>query len=167
MCANRPGDVSSPTKKFFTKSGGNDLSGTLDVRYADPGFSEEGEHFDPDASPFEFTDAAVTLGGPIVQDKAWFFGAYQRPVNELQPSGGRTARAFDGDIYLGKITFQATPNWNVVGQYSADPATIENAATPNSAYLPEAQRVQEQGGDIAMPAVKVRDFNFTSLSEAV
>jgi predicted Zn-dependent protease len=25
----------------------------------------------------------------------------------------------------------------------------------------------EQGGDIVMPAIKVRDFNFTSLSEAV
>jgi hypothetical protein len=25
----------------------------------------------------------------------------------------------------------------------------------------------EQGGDVAMPAIKVKDFNFTSLSEAV
>ncbi|HEX5967214.1 MAG TPA: TonB-dependent receptor, partial [Intrasporangium sp.] len=143
------GNATGGVINVITKSGGNDLSGTLDVRYADPDFSEEGEHFDPDASPFEFTNAALTLGGPILRDKAWFFGAYERPVNELQPSGGRTARAFDGDIYLGKITYQATPSWSVVGQYSADPATIENAATPNSAYLPEAQRVQEQGGDIA------------------
>jgi predicted Zn-dependent protease len=32
---------------------------------------------------------------------------------------------------------------------------------------PERLAGTEQGGDIAMPAVKVRDFNFTSLSEAV
>ena len=32
---------------------------------------------------------------------------------------------------------------------------------------PERIAGTEQGGDIAMPAVKVRDFNFTSLSEAV
>jgi hypothetical protein len=25
----------------------------------------------------------------------------------------------------------------------------------------------EQGGDVVMPSIKVRDFNFTSLSEAV
>ena len=32
---------------------------------------------------------------------------------------------------------------------------------------PERIAGTEQGGDIAMPAIKVRDFNFTSLSEAV
>ena len=32
---------------------------------------------------------------------------------------------------------------------------------------PERLAGTEQGGDIAMPAIKVRDFNFTSLSEAV
>ncbi|MBI3792257.1 MAG: TldD/PmbA family protein [Gemmatimonadetes bacterium] len=32
---------------------------------------------------------------------------------------------------------------------------------------PERLAGTEQGGDVAMPAIKVRDFNFTSLSEAV
>ena len=39
----------------------------------------------------------------------------------------------------------------------------------NLEALGPAQRLggTEAGGDVVMPAIKVRDFNFTSLSEAV
>ncbi len=39
----------------------------------------------------------------------------------------------------------------------------------NLEMLGTAERIggTEQGGDIVMPAIKVKDFNFTSLSEAV
>jgi hypothetical protein len=39
----------------------------------------------------------------------------------------------------------------------------------NLEALGRAERVAgtEQGGDVVMPSMKVRDFNFTSLSEAV
>ena len=39
----------------------------------------------------------------------------------------------------------------------------------NLETLGRAERLAgtEQGGDVVMPAIKVRDFNFTSLSEAV
>ena len=39
----------------------------------------------------------------------------------------------------------------------------------NLEMLGRAERVggTEQGGDIVMPSIKVKDFNFTSLSDAV
>jgi len=39
----------------------------------------------------------------------------------------------------------------------------------NLEMLGRAERVAgtEQGGDVVMPSIKVKDFNFTSLSEAV
>ena len=39
----------------------------------------------------------------------------------------------------------------------------------NFETLGRAERLAgtEQGGDVVMPSIKVRDFNFTSLSEAV
>ena len=55
----------------ITKSGGNDFSGTFDVRYRDTDFYESGDHFDPDANTTSFLNPAGTLGGPIVRDKVW------------------------------------------------------------------------------------------------
>ncbi len=37
----------------ITKSGGNRFHGSLDLRYRDNGFDEEGEHYDPDTDPYE------------------------------------------------------------------------------------------------------------------
>ena len=142
------GNATGGVVNVITKSGGNEFSGTLDWRFADEGFATEGDHFDPDSRVFDFNDAAGTLGGPILRDRAWFFASYEKPVTDIEAAGNLTSRKFDGQYYLGKLTLQATPSWTLQAQYSADPADITNAAAPNRQYSPEAQALQEQGGNI-------------------
>ncbi|MEJ2189849.1 MAG: TonB-dependent receptor, partial [Acidobacteriota bacterium] len=52
---------------LVTKSGGNQFSGTLDVRYRDDAFYESGDHFDSGELDNEYIAAGFTLGGPIVR----------------------------------------------------------------------------------------------------
>jgi outer membrane receptor protein involved in Fe transport len=130
-----------------TKSGGNELSGTLDVRYRETGFYENGDHFNRDTNEVKYVNPAVTLGGPIMRDRLWFFAAYQSTDSQSTPVDSPTTRKFLGDYWLGKLTWQISPSWNLAFKYSSDPADIDNV---NAAYYvaPEANYFQTQGGDI-------------------
>lgn len=143
------GNATGGVVNVITKSGGNDFSGTLDVRYDDESFRESGEFFDPSQQKVKNIDPAATLGGPILRDRLWFFTSYERPETDFQATGSPTVRNFTGDYYLGKLSFQATPSWQVVGQVSGDPADIENGAANPETRTSESQAVQEQGGTIA------------------
>ena len=74
---------------LITKSGGNEFSGTLDVRYRDDSFYEDGDHFDTDAQDASFLKPSLTLGGPVLRDRLWFFAGYERPTEESTPAGAR------------------------------------------------------------------------------
>ena len=67
-----PGLLSS----VITKSGTNRLSGSVNYFFQNDGLVAENRN----ASDQEFSrfDTAVTGGGPIVTDEAWFFGSYRR-----------------------------------------------------------------------------------------
>ena len=67
-----PGLLSS----VITKSGTNRLSGSVNTFFQNDGLVAENRN----ASDQEFSrfDTAVTGGGPIVTDEAWFFGSYRR-----------------------------------------------------------------------------------------
>ena len=142
------GQATGGVVNVITKSGGNDFSGTADVRYDDESFRESGDFFDPGETTVENLDAAFTLGGPVLRDRLWFFSSYERPESDFQATGSPTVRAFTGDYYLAKLSYQATPSWTVVAQTSGDPATIDNAAGDPETRLAESQALQEQGGNI-------------------
>ena len=67
-----PGLVSS----VITKSGTNQFSGSVNYFFQNDGLVAENRN----ATDLEFSrfDAAVTGGGPIVANEAWFFGSYRR-----------------------------------------------------------------------------------------
>ena len=67
-----PGLVSS----VITKSGTNQFSGSVNYFFQNDGLVAENRN----AADLEFSrfDAAVTGGGPIVANEAWFFGSYRR-----------------------------------------------------------------------------------------
>ena len=131
----------------ITKSGGNDFSGTFDVRYRDTDFYESGDHFDPDENPTSFLNPSATLGGRVVRDKVWFFVAAEHSDTESTPTGAPVTRNFVGQNYLGKLTWQINPSWQTFFQYIGDPAEIDNANVSRF-RSPEAHRFQEQGGDL-------------------
>ena len=63
----------------------NSFEGSLDVRYADDAFQEDGEHFDDDLQERKNLDVGVTIGGPILRDRLWPSSA-GRPHRRGAPS---------------------------------------------------------------------------------
>ena len=132
---------------LITKSGGNEFSGTVDVRYAENGFNENGDHFDRDENVTDFTNPTATFGGPIVRDKAWFFTSGEWVDTSLTPTGAPTTRKFEGINYLGKATWQVNPSWQAVVKASGEDTDIDNDDSDRT-IAAEATTFQEQATDI-------------------
>ncbi|MCG8456243.1 MAG: TonB-dependent receptor, partial [Holophagales bacterium] len=138
-----PGLISN----VVTKSGGNQFSGSVNYYFQDDGLSEDNENF-ADEKFSEF-DTAVTFGGPIVQDKAWFFVSYrlleeERDVTDENGVFRRTATQ-EQDQAFGKLTWGITASDVLSGSYMSDPLDQDGSfddAVPN-----EADSSLEQGGD--------------------
>src|SRR4029453_14632312 len=86
-----------------TKSGTNDLHGTLHGYFKNQGLSSAPKRGDGTTAPktdFDQQQAGFTLGGPIVKDKAFFFTAfdYQRGRSTKQTDPSRTEQR-GGDYF--------------------------------------------------------------------
>jgi hypothetical protein len=112
---------------IVTKSGGNQFSGTIDTRYSETRFNENGKHFNRDQNKTELLRPSATLGGPLFRDRLWFFLAGEYVDRKSTPSGATLTRDFKGGDYLGKATWQIDPTWHAVAKYYAVPTTIYNA----------------------------------------
>ena len=144
----RYGRATGGVVDVITKSGGNQFSGTLDVRYRDTDFNTDGDHFNKDENIVEFTEPAATFGGPFQRDRLWFFSAVNPVRSKSTPTESPTTRDFDGTNVMGKVTWQANPAWQVVGRYLQEDTTIDNA-NASRLVAPEATRLQEQPNSIA------------------
>ncbi|WP_404334137.1 TonB-dependent receptor domain-containing protein [Sphingomonas sp. MMS12-HWE2-04] len=114
-----------------TKSGTNEFHGEIFGQYTDKGLSEKdynSKRFNNPEPAFERKQYGISLGGPIIKDKLFFFGAYEgndqnRAYNvraggtaalqaAASASAGRDITAlqgafvspFRGDFYFGKLT---------------------------------------------------------------
>lgn len=132
---------------IVTKSGGNELFGTLDYRFRNNDLVEDGDFFEKESQKSEADTLGATLGGPISRDRLWYFLAFQNDRSELTPDRSESTQEFEGSYYLGKLTAQLGPSWQLSAKYSADPAEIDNANASQTVEA-EATRFQEQGGDI-------------------
>ena len=141
------GNATGGIINLVTKSGGNQFSGTADIRYRDDGFQESGDHFDTSQLDSQRQEVNLTLGGPIMRDKLWFFVAYQYVDSDFTPIGSPTTRTFTGNYPLAKLTWQISPSWRVTGKYTGDPADIDNS-NASAFRTPDATRFQTQGADI-------------------
>jgi len=122
---------------LVTRSGGNQFSGTLDIRYRDESFQESGEHYDTSELDTSFQQHSFTLGGPILRDKVWFFASYERRSDDFTPIGSPTTREEKRRNYLAKITWQIDPSWRLTGKYSSAPSHTNNRSASRW-RLPEA-----------------------------
>jgi len=132
---------------IVTKSGGNHFSGSFDLRYNASRLNENGAHFDRDANRTEFLRPAATLGGPIRQDRLWFFAAFASTDSQRTPTGSILTRHQKGTGSLAKLSWQINPSWRAVGEYSADPLEVENF-NAGPFVAPAAASKQRQGGPI-------------------
>ena len=106
-----------------TKSGGNSFSGSLNYYFQSDSLVEDNENRADDT--FSTYDTAVTFGGPVAQDKAWFFGSF-RLVNREQdvpdPQGNyqRTVTR-DDDQGFGKLTWAPSQSGLLSAIFLSDP----------------------------------------------
>ncbi|TRZ84477.1 TonB-dependent receptor, partial [bacterium] len=114
---------------IITRSGGNNLSGSLSyygqfdaltgdnnpVPYND-GTKEGYYSFHRE----KFSDVAFTLGGPIIKDKIWFFGYYQRQVDSSSPWQGDPGYPAQsrGDEQFIKLSLQPSSKHRFVISFS-------------------------------------------------
>ncbi len=130
-----------------TKSGGNDLSGTFDVRFSGTKFQESGRYFDADDLPTSLWDVAGTLGGPVLRDRLWFFVAAQRRSEQETPVGSPTTRTRTGNNGNVKLSWQAGESWRLVGRAATSPADISNG-NASRFTASEAASFQSQRTDL-------------------
>lgn len=114
-----------------TKSGGNEFSGSVNYYLQKPNFYEGFKTDDSRlfAAKEDKYDTALTLGGPIVRDRAWFFvsGQLRKNTDEVNvsstasPTPLTTEYLNDRKNYFGKLTLKATDATTVIAQYFADP----------------------------------------------
>ena len=128
----------------ITKSGGSAYHGDAFLYYDSTETTAE-PLFQPDSSlasmrtiDGEHFDYGADLGGFLIKDRLWFFGAYNRVTLDGHVSRVAASRLvskddrfpFDaaGDLYSAKLTWNAAPSTTLVGTVFADPYSTSGAA---------------------------------------
>ena len=105
----------------ITKSGGNEFSGSLRDSFVNDSWTEEGPLQTAESNDKLLETYEGTLGGRIIRDRLWFFGAgrffsFDRQgtltSSSIPFSTGREETRLEG-----KLTGQITPKHNVVASY--------------------------------------------------
>lgn len=109
-----------------TRSGGNQLAASLDLRYRDEELESEGRHYDPDRQPSSSRLLSATLGGRMVRDRAWFFAALEEGRVETTPTGSPATFSAEGKRGFLKLTAQPAPGWLGVVKGHVNPEEWEN-----------------------------------------
>jgi hypothetical protein len=118
-----PGLVSNA----ILKSGSNTYHGSLNYFTQNDGLVGENEH--GGGAKFSTWESAATLGGPLVKDRAWFFGSFRRIVREddvltLDTNQFlRSVRNEQDQAYL-KGTWAPSQNDTLTATYLSDPTDI-------------------------------------------
>lgn len=134
--------------RVITKSGSNEWHGSANYYYQSDGLVQEDEH--ATSGGFSTYDAAVTLGGPILRDRLWFFGSYQKRNREdevLDPITGDVRRTVDTDSEygFGKLTWQINNDNRLSVSFFNDP--YETTGSSSSSVVNNRDTSRIQGGD--------------------
>ena len=130
----------------ITKSGTNTLHGSGFWFFRDAAISNESQLDKSLGLPkpdFRKQQYGATLGGPIVRDRAFFFGSYERQQesqfatytsNGAFPTvDGNFKQPYWQNMYLGKVDIQLTPTLTFFGRYTQENNNLHNdtAGVPN------------------------------------
>ncbi|HEY0788270.1 MAG TPA: carboxypeptidase regulatory-like domain-containing protein, partial [Thermoanaerobaculia bacterium] len=106
----------------ITKSGGNDFSGSFRDSLTNPAWTEVTPRGEPKADSVLNHTYEATLGGRIIRDRLWFFGAgrqfEQDLLNYFTDSDIEAPTTIQTDERMeGKLTAQIAQGHNLVGSY--------------------------------------------------
>jgi len=139
-----PGLISS----VVTKSGSNTLHGSANYFFQTD--SMEAEDKNAESQSFSKYDTAFTLGGPIVMDRAWFFGSYRRlgQTNDVATlDTGEFLRSVDTtqDQWYARGTVSPSGADTASFTYFSDPFTRSGRVERDITNARDRSR--DQGGD--------------------
>ncbi|MFA6955152.1 MAG: TonB-dependent receptor [Thermoanaerobaculia bacterium] len=115
----------------ITKSGGNDFTGSFRDSFTNPSWTNASDFGEPDAEGSTDEVYEATLGGRIIRDRLWFFGAGRNAETTASgfyingglladlglPTVARPTPGQTDDRYEVKLTGQITPKHSLVGSY--------------------------------------------------
>jgi outer membrane receptor protein involved in Fe transport len=101
----------------ITKSGGNEFRGDVFGYFTTKGMVREVKNFSNSTASnngFSEVDAGFDIGGPIVKDRLWFFGAFNPQKRTNFFLGQSTRTPFENEVttpfYAGKLTWSLNQN---------------------------------------------------------
>jgi hypothetical protein len=106
----------------ITKSGGNDFSGSLRDSLTNPNWTDKSD-FAAQVDPIDDVNSSYegTLGGRIIRDRLWFFGAGRYTKSDLSRQTTLTNIPYvfitEDKRFEAKFTGQITPRHSVVGSF--------------------------------------------------
>jgi outer membrane receptor for ferrienterochelin and colicin len=113
----------------ITKSGGNSFSGSFRTSFTNDSWQSKTKYVNPATgqNPENLVDKTVpiyeaTLGGPVLKDHIWFFGAGRSTNSELNantasPVNASYVTGVDQQRFEGKLTFNLGEKHTVKGNY--------------------------------------------------
>jgi outer membrane receptor protein involved in Fe transport len=161
MTGGYPAEYGRSTGGVFnviTKSGGNQFHGDVFAYIRDSGWSSSATRvrekpITRSSNEVDDRDVGFSLGGPIIRDRLWFFGAYdptQRTTYYGEVTGGYNpvvgrSREFkrSTDFYAAKLTFAVAPNHSLVATTFGDPQTREEHVTKPEVDESVRQKIDE------------------------
>ncbi len=134
--------------RVVTKSGSNQWHGSVNYYLQNDSLVAKDKH--QSSGGFKTYDTAFTLGGPIIKDRLWVFGSYQkkhRSDEVLDPTTGAVRRTVTNDAKYAffKTTWQITDNDRLTGTFFNDPTDLSGSS--DQTVLNNRDRATKQGGD--------------------
>jgi hypothetical protein len=150
------GAFSGAIVNSITRSGGNRYTGLFDAYFTKSGLSSDNRsaqvtRANPTLEPSktkDYLDWTGQVGGPIIKDKLFFFGSVQRYHRTSDPDGPR--KNYDDLQHRGnfKITWQPTPDDNIMAYGEADDYNIRGRVGFDSTIETDAQTVNEDAPEL-------------------
>jgi len=153
------GSTAGANFSIVTKSGTNQFSGSAVGYVISRSMNARpysGLTNTPDERSTDGKEWAITLGGPVIKDKLFFFGAWNQQISSLdyeniKPAGGaaRTrSQEEDRSYRFFKLTWLANEGHRVEFEYFGDPVTQTSFNTAgDAAYKDEQMSNRNRGGD--------------------
>ncbi|MGK2859205.1 MAG: TonB-dependent receptor [Thermoanaerobaculia bacterium] len=126
----------------ITKSGGNEFSGSFRDSFDNPSWTNPSKADEPRADSTNNETYEATIGGRIIRDRLWFFGAGRTAERTLAGatyvnSSEQIFSESKNDRWEGKLTGQLTPKHSFVANYLDNPFSSTNN-NQLGAYEPQA-----------------------------
>jgi hypothetical protein len=131
------GQFTGAVINIVTKSGGNKFEGSISYYAQFQGLVADNNPTPEDREAFsyhrdKYLDASFNLGGPIIKDKLWFFGSYERVEDSYTAwlSDPKYPPPYIGDKAFLKLSSQLGKNHRLVGSFYYEYFDIPDPITP-------------------------------------